>query len=91
MPRKLNITAVRNQLLSFPERLAPGESIEVVRHRKTVLKILRPPSGESLEGKDPFDVFDQNLMKLRKSRKTPPRSLAARYKSYLYGKKTPRS
>ena len=91
MSQRLNITAARSQLLSFPEKLAPGEFIEVVRHGKAVLKILRPSREESLEGNDPFDLFDKNIKTLPKPRKAPPRSLAARYKSYLYGKKTSQS
>ena len=85
MTRKLNITEARQQLLSLPERLSPGETVEVVRHKKTVLKIIRPAEGAELN--DPFLVFDQALSKLSPPRKKTPKDLAAHYKDYLYGKK----
>lgn len=84
MGRRLNITAARNRLLSLPEELAPGESIEVVRHKKTVLRIVRPQEGE---GKDPFALMDREAGRLPRPKRRPPRDLSARYKEYLYGKK----
>ncbi len=86
MPRRLNITAARNQFLSLPESLAPGEAVEVVRHHQTVLRIIRPPLTGA--GKTPFALLDQTLGNLQKPlRHRPPRSLAASYKKHLYGKK----
>lgn len=87
MPRRLNITAARNQLLSLPEKLAPGESVEVVRHRRTVLKIVRPGLEDDETETDPFAILDRSLSRLSRPKGLPPRNLAARYKHYLYGKK----
>lgn len=88
MTRRLNITAVRKQLLSLPESLGPGEEVEVVRHRKVVLKIVHPYAGES---ENPFIKLSQSLQSLetkKKRRLKIPRNLASQYKQYLYGKKS---
>ncbi len=84
MTSKAAITAVREALLTLPEKLAPGDSVEVLRHGKTVLKILRPlPQDEG----NAFDVLDECLAALAPSGRRPPKDLASRHKHYLYGKK----
>jgi antitoxin (DNA-binding transcriptional repressor) of toxin-antitoxin stability system len=86
MSSKLNITEARKQLLSLPEKLSPGEWVEVMKHNKTVLRIVRAGGEEGYTS--PFSILDQALTHLPKTKKSPPKSLAVHYKDYLYGKKT---
>ena len=82
---KLNITEARKQLLDLPRILHSGESIDVVRHQKTVLRIIRvADEGEE----DPLAILDRAVLNLSKPKKNPPQDLAAHYKKYLYGKKS---
>ena len=81
---KMNITEARRQFLSLPEKMAPGGSIEIVRHKKTILKIVRVTEGETDSA---LTILDQAIAALPKPKHKPPRSLAGRYKKYLYDKK----
>ena len=80
----MNITEARRQFLSLPKKLAPGESIEIIRHQKTILKIVRPLEGDT---NTVLTILDQAIQSLPKPKHKPPRSLAAHYKKYLYAKK----
>lgn len=90
MVKKINITEVRNRLLSLPEELMPEEIVDVVRHGNVVLRISKP--HEELLTSDPFSILDKALMDLpRRLKKIPPKDLAAHHKRYLYAKKNRRT
>ncbi|MBI4412331.1 MAG: hypothetical protein HY541_07605 [Deltaproteobacteria bacterium] len=84
MQAKMNITEARRQFLSLPKKLAPGESVDIVRHRRTILKIVRPAEGSQNET---LAILDEATAMLSEPKIRPPRSLATNYKKYLYGKK----
>lgn len=85
MSRKLNITEAREKLLTLPDILRSGEEVQIYRHHQPVLKIVRM-AGEPAE-MDPFVLLDEALKNLPSPKCHAPRSLARRYKSYLYGQK----
>ena len=87
MAQRLNITAVRKQLLSLPQTMVPGEFLDVIRHRRTVLRIVRTDDVGALGMKNPFTILDEALAYVSRPKKQPPRFLARDYKRYLYGKK----
>lgn len=80
----MNITEARRQFLSLPKKMAPGEFVDVVRHQKVILRIVRPIEKDKLS---PLYILDEALASLPKPKKKPPFKLAANYKKYLYGKK----
>lgn len=60
--------------------------MQIYRHHQPVLKIVRMVS-EPAE-MDPFVLLDEALKDLTSPKRPVPRSLARRYKSYLYGQKS---
>ena len=84
MSKRLSITEARNRFLALPDELVPGEEVQVYRHQRPVLKVVRTGS---VSGQDPFAILDSALEGLVPSQRRLPRTLAARYKTHLYGKK----
>lgn len=84
MSRRMNITAARKRFLSLPEELAGGDSLEVFRRGKAVLRIVRVPEAKEV---DPSLLLEEALARLPEPEGQPPADLATHYKDYLYGKK----
>ena len=80
----MNITAARKRFLSLPEELAAGDSLEILRRGRAVLRIVRIPEPKRI---DPSTLIDQALSRLPEPNGRPPPDLARHYKEYLYGKK----
>lgn len=85
MNYKLTVTEARNRFLHLPDMLKPGEAVEIYRHRKPVLTVMRTAKEADC---NPFSIMAGALKTLPGPKEKVPENLASRYKYYLYGQKT---
>lgn len=88
MDKTLNITEARRDLLSLPEKLHPGESINVMRHSRPVLRIMRPQETFVNYPMNFIDSIREQLLLINPAnKKYLKKDIAKNYKKYFYAQK----